>query len=265
MKKMVEIDGLVKSRKIDEALGELERILAEKPEDAEARMLFGVCQQMKGETESFCEVYRELAPQLSAREAAGEVSPVVSRWRQYCKVAAYLISLGIVTLVGGNIQIACAEDEPSSAVEQVKFSIKQEFQKPEFAPLLAGTTNLVKVSLGGSNVLVVARGEVKERSDSFNGRSSVLQDMKDDLSEKAYRNACANLFKYVKLSFPDYRVSGKDPKVLNKKMRQLEFAVRLGRDTEHVKLAREEVVTFDGELTAVAYVYAAYNEENLED
>lgn len=37
---------------------------------------------------------------MSVREAAGEDSPVVSRWRHYCKVAVYLVAIGVITLAG---------------------------------------------------------------------------------------------------------------------------------------------------------------------
>ena len=100
MKTIEEIEGMIRAKRIDEAVDELESLLAERPDDAEARMLFGVCQQMKGRTEAFCEIYRDLAPSMSVRDSSGEDSSVVSRWRHYCKVAAYLVAIGVISLVG---------------------------------------------------------------------------------------------------------------------------------------------------------------------
>lgn len=100
MTTIAEVEDLVRRHEIDAALEELGRMLEERPDDAEASMLFGVCQQMKGRTEAFCEVYRDLAPTMSVRDSSGEDLPVVSRWRHYCKVAAYLVAIGVISLVG---------------------------------------------------------------------------------------------------------------------------------------------------------------------
>lgn len=100
MTTIAEVEDLVRRHEIDAALEEIGRMLEERPDDAEASMLFGVCQQMKGRTEAFCEVYRDLAPSMSVRDSSGEDSPVVSRWRHYCKVAAYLVAIGVITLAG---------------------------------------------------------------------------------------------------------------------------------------------------------------------
>jgi len=156
MKCLDTVEALIKNCKVDAALKELEPILLEEPDNAEARILFGVCRQMQGRTEEFCQVYRDLAPTLSARESAGDDSPVVARWRHFCKVASYLISLGLVTLVGGSLQVVHADTIPP-AVETRVFSIEEELEKPEFEPLLDGTTNLVQVSRGYDEQLVVVR------------------------------------------------------------------------------------------------------------
>jgi len=157
MKCLEKVEELIKNCKPNAALEELESILYEEPENADARILFGVCRQMQGRTEEFCQVYRDLAPTLSARESAGEDSPVVARWRHFCKVASYLVSLGLVTLVGGNLQTVHAETT-SPAMATSVFSIENELKKPEFVPILAGTTNLIKVSHGEKGQLIVARG-----------------------------------------------------------------------------------------------------------
>ena len=159
MKTIEEIEGMIRAKRIDEAVAELERLLVARPDDAEARMLFGVCQQMKGETESFCEVYRELAPQLSAREAAGEVSPVVSRWRQYCKVAAYLVALGLVTFIGGNIKAAEVEGCSTNACSVVTTNVvgvtDAKFDVMNFKNLPRGVHNIKYDDKGVISTLVV--------------------------------------------------------------------------------------------------------------
>ena len=107
MKELSEIETMIANCRLEEASAELETILGKSPDDAEARMLFGVCQQMMGRTEAFCEVYRDLAPSMSVRDASGEDSHVMTRWRHYCKVAAYLVAIGVITLAGtGSVELA---------------------------------------------------------------------------------------------------------------------------------------------------------------
>lgn len=115
MTTIAEVEDLVRRHEIDAALEELGRMMEERPDDAEASMLFGVCQQMKGRTESFCEIYRDLAPSMSVREAAGEVSSTVTRWRHYRNVAAYLIALGIAVFVAGGSSVSYAGDSDTSS------------------------------------------------------------------------------------------------------------------------------------------------------
>ena len=131
MKTIEEIEGMIRAKRIDEAVDELESLLAERPDDAEARMLFGVCQQMKGRTEAFCEIYRDLAPSMSVRDSSGEDSPVVSRWRHYCKVAAYLVAIGVITLAGTGCALNSSSDRgitietksSENAIDMPKYSM----------------------------------------------------------------------------------------------------------------------------------------------
>ena len=103
MKTLSEIETLIANRCLDEATAELETILKKSPDDAEARMLFGICGQLKGDADCFCRVYRELAPSLAARAESGEESPVVARWRHYLRVATYLVALGVISLTGSSL------------------------------------------------------------------------------------------------------------------------------------------------------------------
>lgn len=103
MKTLSEIETLIANRCLDEATAELETILEKSPDDAEARMLFGICGQLKGDADCFCRVYRELAPSLAARAESGEESPVVARWRHYLRVATYLVAPGVISLRGSSL------------------------------------------------------------------------------------------------------------------------------------------------------------------
>ena len=131
MTTIAEVEDLVRRHEIDAALEELGRMLEERPDDAEARMLFGVCQQMRGRTESFCEIYRDLAPSMSVRDSSGADSPVVSRWRHYCKVAAYLVAIGVITLAGTGCALNSSSDRgitietksSENAIDMPKYSM----------------------------------------------------------------------------------------------------------------------------------------------
>lgn len=100
MKELSEIEALIANFRLEEAKEQLGAMLEKEPENAEVRMLLGVCGQMNGDTDCFCRIYRELAPSLVARAEAGEESPVIARWRNYLRVAAYLVALGVITLTG---------------------------------------------------------------------------------------------------------------------------------------------------------------------
>ena len=107
-------------------------------------MLLGICGQLKGDTDCFCEVYRELAPSLGARAEVGEESPVIARWRQYLRVASYLVSLGIITLTGTGLAAPTSglfETNNAPALAKIE-SIRKTLNADEIKKLPCGVQNI---------------------------------------------------------------------------------------------------------------------------
>lgn len=163
MKTLDEIESLVKAGCVNQAVDELNGFLDREPEDDEARILLGVCSQLKGDTDGFCRIYNELRPTLSVREAAGEISSVTSRWRHYRKVAAYLVTVGLVSFVEATIQPALADgQEPLSvrstaeAVSKIPATADQIALMPEFRNFPEGT-NVIAITRADGTRIWVAR------------------------------------------------------------------------------------------------------------
>lgn len=88
------IKNLVKNGDIPQASEQLREILAKTPEDAAARMLYGTCCQLMGDSATFGRIYRDLAPQMEPRVTRGERSELVSMWLKYAAMFAMLLMCG---------------------------------------------------------------------------------------------------------------------------------------------------------------------------
>ena len=62
------------------------------PEDAAARMLYGTCCQLMGDSATFGRIYRDLAPQMEPRVTSGERSELVSMWLKYAAMFAAVVT-----------------------------------------------------------------------------------------------------------------------------------------------------------------------------
>lgn len=156
MKALTEIESLIANRQLDDAEAALEDFLAKVPDDVEARMLLGICGQLKGDADCFCEVYRELAPSLDARAKAGEESPVIARWRQYLRVASYLMTLGIITLTGTGLAAPTSglfKIDNAPALAEVE-SIRKTLNADEMKNLPRGVQNIKYDDKGVISTLV---------------------------------------------------------------------------------------------------------------
>ena len=77
------IKELIKAGDLPQASERLREILAKTPEDAAARMLYGTCCQLMGDSATFGRIYRDLAPEMEPRVTRGERSEIVSMWLKY--------------------------------------------------------------------------------------------------------------------------------------------------------------------------------------
>lgn len=86
------IKNLVKNGDIPQASERLREILAKTPEDAAARMLYGTCCQLMGDSATFGRIYRDLAPEMEPRVTRGERSELVSMWLRYAAMFAAVVT-----------------------------------------------------------------------------------------------------------------------------------------------------------------------------
>lgn len=94
MKTLGEIKRLMaagETAKADEALKEL---LANEPDNLQAKMLYGTCRQLLGDEATFRRIHDELAPVMEAASRADE--RCVSMWRKYHALWLSLIVGGLV-------------------------------------------------------------------------------------------------------------------------------------------------------------------------
>ena len=89
------IKGLIKNGDIPQASERLREILAKTPEDVAARMLYGTCCQLMGDSATFGRIYRDLAPEMEPRVTSGERSELVSMWLKYAAMFAMIIAIGL--------------------------------------------------------------------------------------------------------------------------------------------------------------------------
>lgn len=83
---------LMKSGDVRGAAEELKAILAARPDDAEALMLFGTCCHLLGDDETFKKIHDRLAPQMATVSDRG----TRSLWRRYHRLWMSLIAGGLV-------------------------------------------------------------------------------------------------------------------------------------------------------------------------
>ena len=86
------IKELIRKGDIPQAGERLREILAKTPEDAAARMLYGTCCQLMGDSATFGRIYRDLAPEMEPRVTSGERSELVSMWLKYAAMFAVVLT-----------------------------------------------------------------------------------------------------------------------------------------------------------------------------
>ena len=86
------IKELIKAGDLPLASEQLREMLAKTPEDAAARMLYGTCCQLMGDSATFGRIYRDLAPEMEPRVTSGERSELVSMWLKYAAMFAVVLT-----------------------------------------------------------------------------------------------------------------------------------------------------------------------------
>ena len=93
----------------DEALKEL---LANEPDNLQAKMLYGTCRQLLGDEETFRRIHDEVEPEMATKEMLFPENETVSLWKRYHALWMSLIvgglvlaGVGAVTLFGESIKI----------------------------------------------------------------------------------------------------------------------------------------------------------------
>ena len=77
----------------DEALKEL---LANDPDNLQAKMLFGICSQLRGDEKTFRRIYDELAPMMEHTLRREQQPETASLWKKYRTLWKSLIVGGLV-------------------------------------------------------------------------------------------------------------------------------------------------------------------------
>ena len=95
------IKQLIKNGDFPEAHDQLRQILSRTPDDTVARMLYGTCCQILGDSGTFGRIYQRLAPEMERCVKRGERSEHTAMWIKYAAMFAMIFTFGF--------QIGCAQ------------------------------------------------------------------------------------------------------------------------------------------------------------
>ncbi len=101
-----QIKTLLQSGDVAGAEALCRKALETHPDDAQLKMLFGLCRQLQGDEETFRRIHDELAPEMGGAEDNAPHSEKVSLWRKYHKLWLSLIVGALVlggTMVGSAV------------------------------------------------------------------------------------------------------------------------------------------------------------------
>ncbi len=147
-----EIKSLMKSGAVAGAEALCRKALETHPDDAQLKMLFGLCRQLQGDEETFRRIHDELAPEMAGAEDTAPHSEKVSLWRKYHKLWLSLIVGSLVlggTVVGSVVlgrkmqhQMVCAlyAGPVSPDMKRVERACNSSFEKavPETGAVVCG-------------------------------------------------------------------------------------------------------------------------------
>ena len=146
------IKSLLKSGDVAGAEALCRKALETHPDDAQLKMLFGLCRQLQGDEETFRRIHDELALEMGGAEDTAPYSEKVSLWRKYHKLWLSLIVGSLVlggTVVGSVVlgrkmqhQMVCAlyTGPVSSDMKRVERACNSSFEKavPEPGSVVCG-------------------------------------------------------------------------------------------------------------------------------
>ncbi len=102
-----QIKTLLQSGDVAGAEALCRKALKEAPDDAQLKILFGLCRQLQGDEETFRRIHDELAPEMAGTEDTAPHSEKVSLWRKYHKLWLSLI-VGALVLGGTVVGVVAA-------------------------------------------------------------------------------------------------------------------------------------------------------------
>ena len=256
------IKELIRKGDIPQASEQLREILAKTPEDAAARMLYGTCCQLMGDSATFGRIYRDLAPQMEPRVTRGERSEIVSMWLKYAAMFAAVVTCFYGALgedAALNISNATNAMEVVSATnaddlydrvmemsqrDQLRYFMDRPEVKRE---LHKGDVRAVVIPMhefGGNNLLLVRAADtlktgaaiVRALREGANGAKGDMSYDGDDFSEELMESDLVACF----LPFEDFvnAIKGRhNTRDLGKRIRTLSMAMEALEET----LGKEEL------------------------
>ena len=96
MKTIDEIKQLMAAGDTAQADEALKELLANEPDNLQAKMLYGTCRQLLGDEESFKRIHDELAPGMERLEKKEPKAEAVSLWKKYHALWMTLIVAGLI-------------------------------------------------------------------------------------------------------------------------------------------------------------------------
>lgn len=96
MKTLDEIKQLMATDETVQADEALKEILANEPDNLQAKMLYGTCRQLLGDEEAFKRIHDELAPVMEKQVKEEPTAETVSLWKKYHALWMSLIVGGLV-------------------------------------------------------------------------------------------------------------------------------------------------------------------------
>lgn len=101
MKSLEEIKKMMVAGDTAQADVALKKLLAQEPDNLQAKMLYGTCRQLLGDEETFKRIHDELAPVMERMEEKESKAETISLWGKYQLLWEYLIVAGLISAAVG--------------------------------------------------------------------------------------------------------------------------------------------------------------------
>ncbi len=101
MKTLEEIKQMMAAGDTAQADEALKELLANEPDNLQAKMLYGTCRQLLGDEETFKRIHDELAPVMERMGKEEPKAETVSLWGKYQRLFEWLIAAGLISAAAG--------------------------------------------------------------------------------------------------------------------------------------------------------------------